>query len=99
MQETFIYINTSVTSMSQDSFRIWITTEVHPKFSISLLQISIHFTYEPPEGKLLCLKKLNTNNEKCLILKIIDSYQLMNTIYIVLTYKNITAPKNINVYC
>lgn len=50
MQETFIYINTSVTPSSEDNFRIWITTEVHPKFSISLLQISIHYTYEPPEG-------------------------------------------------
>lgn len=51
MQETFTYINTSVAMSSQENFRIWITTEVHPKFSISLLQISIHFTYEPPEGK------------------------------------------------
>lgn len=50
MQETFIYINTSVVTSSEENFRIWITTEVHPKFSISLLQISIHFTYEPPEG-------------------------------------------------
>jgi len=51
MQETFTYINTSVAKSSQENFRIWITTEVHPQFSISLLQISIHFTYEPPEGK------------------------------------------------
>ncbi|XP_029343675.1 dynein heavy chain 5, axonemal-like [Acyrthosiphon pisum] len=50
MQETFTYINTSVANSSQENFRIWITTEVHPQFSISLLQISIHFTYEPPEG-------------------------------------------------
>lgn len=50
MQETFIYINTSVTPSNEDNFRIWITTEVHPKFSISLLQISIHYTFEPPEG-------------------------------------------------
>lgn len=53
MQETFKYINTSVALYSQDNFRIWITTEVHPKFSISLLQISIHYTYEPPEGKIV----------------------------------------------
>lgn len=51
MQETFTYINTIVSKSNQENFRIWITTEVHPKFSISLLQIAIHFTYEPPEGK------------------------------------------------
>lgn len=50
MQETYTYIYNSVSSSNQSSFRIWITTEVHPKFSISLLQISVHFTYEPPEG-------------------------------------------------
>jgi len=50
MQETFTYINTTLNSTSEDNYRIWITTEVHPKFSISLLQISVHYTFEPPEG-------------------------------------------------
>ncbi|XP_043247781.1 dynein axonemal heavy chain 8 [Colletes gigas] len=35
---------------SHPDFRMWITTEPHKDFPISLLQMSIKYTYEPPQG-------------------------------------------------
>ncbi|KAK6616888.1 Dynein heavy chain 8, axonemal [Polyplax serrata] len=55
MSELFLVI-TEAESIHED-FRVWITTEVHPLFPISLLQISLQFTNEPPQGVRAGLKR------------------------------------------
>ena len=48
MDELLEYVLTLETA--HPTFRIWVTTEEHPKFPIGLLQTSIKFTNEPPQG-------------------------------------------------
>ncbi|GLD50869.1 dynein heavy chain 8, axonemal [Lates japonicus] len=55
MDELLETISTAETM--HDTFRVWITTEPHDRFSITLLQSSIKFTNDPPQGIRAGLKR------------------------------------------
>ncbi|XP_056290683.1 dynein axonemal heavy chain 8-like [Pseudoliparis swirei] len=55
MDELLETITTAETM--HDTVRVWITTEPHDQFSITLLQSSIKFTNDPPQGMRAGLKR------------------------------------------
>ena len=46
-----------ITNQINENCRIWITTEVNSKFPIGLLQMSLKYTAEPPQGIKAGLRK------------------------------------------
>jgi len=46
----FIYVKELNALKPHKDFRLWLTSEVHPKFPTILLQSSIKITYEAPPG-------------------------------------------------
>lgn len=50
-----------------EDFRVWVTTEIHPKFPISFLQMSIKFTNEPPQGIKAGIKRTYTSFNQVLL--------------------------------
>ncbi|XP_078695417.1 dynein axonemal heavy chain 5-like [Branchiostoma floridae x Branchiostoma belcheri] len=55
MEELLDVLNT--TENVNETYRTWLTTEVHKKFPINLLQQSIKYTNEPPQGVKAGLKR------------------------------------------
>lgn len=56
------------TDFVNDSFRLWMTTEAHKHFPITLLQMSVKFTNEPPQGLKAGLKRTYGGGLQCILI-------------------------------
>lgn len=61
MNELVELLITIEPSQHNPGFRLWLTTEEHAEFSITLLQMSIKYTNEPPSGVRAGLSRTYTN--------------------------------------
>uniref|UniRef100_A0A6P7GBN3 Dynein heavy chain 8, axonemal-like n=1 Tax=Diabrotica virgifera virgifera TaxID=50390 RepID=A0A6P7GBN3_DIAVI len=75
----FLELEKGIGSTHPD-FRLWITTEVHESFPISLLQICIKFTNEPPSGIRAGLMRTYTSMNQDL-LDYSDAWQYIPLVY------------------
>ncbi|CAK6983241.1 LOW QUALITY PROTEIN: dynein axonemal heavy chain 5-like, partial [Scomber scombrus] len=57
LDELLETVTTATPESVHKGFRVWLTTDVHPRFPINFLQSSIKFTNEPPLGMKAGLKR------------------------------------------
>ncbi|XP_068199657.1 dynein axonemal heavy chain 5 isoform X2 [Antennarius striatus] len=57
LDELLEMVTTATEEGVHKGFRVWLTTDVHPRFPITFLQSSIKFTNEPPLGMKAGLKR------------------------------------------
>ncbi|XP_034534414.1 dynein heavy chain 5, axonemal [Notolabrus celidotus] len=57
LDELLETVTTATPENVHKGFRVWLTTDVHPRFPITFLQSSIKFTNEPPLGMKAGLKR------------------------------------------
>ncbi|KAK8898529.1 Dynein heavy chain 5, axonemal [Tritrichomonas musculus] len=81
--------NKEAAKVTHEDYRLWITTEVHPKFPVSLLQISLKLTNEPPAGAKASMKRtLSTITQQ--MIDTVESPEWHRLIYI-LAFFNTTV--------